>query len=199
MNDLLKKAAVCLCALGIFPYLTGCSDEISTMSAYEMSTAVTSADSTAASLSKEIQNFLESQNENFNGAAFFTFSIEDGYGSWDCEINDLTDSGDFIGYSEALTRNLMNLFPDIERGVVKTFVSGKECIAVAYTSGTSEADKLEFGKIFTDLENEESAGTVTEITTKTCAWNGETAGIGGSGMGKSEGLVIGTSPKLTLS
>ncbi|MCM1333578.1 MAG: hypothetical protein NC084_08865 [Bacteroides sp.] len=170
----------------------GCS-RTAFMSPYELSSSVTAADATASSISIEIDDL-----DLGSVTGFLSLSFEEYKGTG--EFNDLTGGGGDLSdevVSKAL-KMVQELFV-LRKGVIKAFLSEGKCIAVAYTKDTSDADKLEFGKIFTDLASEEDAKTVTEITTKTCVWDGNTAGVGGSGMGESEGLIIGTCPKLTLS
>lgn len=199
MKNFLKIIMVNLLLIGVLSVATGCSQQVeftdspAFMSEYELNSSVTAADSTATSFAKEIDNI---DLGSVTGFLLLSFEEYEGMG----EFNDLTDGGG--ASSDEVVSKTLKMVQDffvLRKGVIKAFLSEGKCIAVAYTKDTSDADKLEFGKIFTDLASEEDAKTVTEITTKTCAWDGNTAGVGGSGMGESEGLIIGTCPKLTLS
>lgn len=191
---------------------------VPTMLGYVTNSRVTSADSTAASIAKEIDNFFTEADTNGYGMkranAVVTINIDISGGSWTAtptnQISGTTPfntgggitawaggngfatgtakssaSGDGI---DLLAITLANLFPDIQNAAVSAQVVGGHCIALAYSADTQSAAAIPVDTIY-----EAASADFAVVTDKTAAWDGNTAGI------DSNGLIVGTSPKLSMS
>lgn len=191
---------------------------IPTMLGYVTNSRVTSADSTAASLAKEIDSFLTDCDTNGygmkKGTTYETGTIAISGGTWTVTLETANyNAADFNGASgvawtatgagsatdaktsaggnatKLMAIQLAGLFPDVQDGNVAFALSGGHCIACAFTSDTSA---ITVGNIFAITAP--AGGAAAKLTNKvSTAWDGNTAGV------TTTGVIIGTSPKLGLS
>ncbi len=208
---------------------------VPTMLGYVTSSRVTSADSTAASIAKEIDNFFTEADTNKYGmkragaAATLMFSIDGGV--WKAAavdhkgtLGDSFNSANGVSWATAAANptttktgaakstangngydlmaiTLANLFPDIQTGYIEAFVSGGHCVAVAYTGDTKQVGSTFGTSAIKDIYEEIDGSNIANITaigTKTNQWDGNTAGVAGTGNNDWAGLIVGTSPKLSM-
>lgn len=191
---------------------------VPTMLGYVTNSRVTSADSTAASLAKEIDSFLTDCDTNGygmkKGVAYDEGKIAVSGGTWTITLT----NGNATNYNSAsgvswttsgagsatdaktsasgnatklMAIQLAGLFPDIQDGNVAFALSGGHCIACAFTSDSSV---ITVGSIFNITAAAPATGAAAKLTNKTSsAWDGNTAGV------TTGGVIIGTNPKLGLS
>lgn len=188
---------------------------VPTMLGYVTNSRVTSADSTAASLAKEIDSFLTDCDTNGygmkKGTAYADVEITiTGTGTWTVTLSSVagfnngngltwaaTGSGTSNDQKTAASGNptalmaiqLAGLFPDLTTGNIYMALSGGHCIACAYT-----ADSVAPATLKTCFNITAAAGNVAaHLTNKvSSAWDGNTAGV------MSTGEIVGTNPKLSL-
>lgn len=186
---------------------------VPTMLGYVTNSRVTSSDSTAASLAKEIDSFLtDCDTAGYGmkkGVAYSKVTISISGGAW--SITDITpasfNNGNGLTWVAAgsgsatdqktsangnpvalMAIQLAGLFPDVRDGNVSMALSGGHCIACAYTADSSAID---VDSIFNIAAA--AGGNAAHLTNKvSSAWDGNTAGV------TTAGVIIGTSPKLGL-
>ena len=182
---------------------------IPTMLGYVTSSRVTSADSTAANIQKNIDAFLTNADTAGYGMKRANSNVEvmeivvttTGWtvkaGGYD-DFNDIDGSMEWADGSamtphaamstangnpcNVLALELANLFPDLKKAYIKASLVAGHCAALYYTADTDEE--------VTDISgNFSDDGGWTDPAV---AWDGSTAGV------SSNGLIVGTSPKLAL-
>lgn len=177
---------------------------VPTLIGYTTKANVISANSTAASLKKSINNFLVSADANNYGMRIANTSVTDAEiiisgGVWTVNITDPSHfsgnaqhiwTGSGSGQSGApisaaasaeaeLAITLANLFPELETGYIKFNLKAGDCNALYFTDETDVP--------FT-IQPFATGGWVSS----TYAWNNSDAGI------SVEGYVVGTAPVLEL-
>lgn len=188
---------------------------VPTMLGYVTNSRVTSSDSTAASVAKEIDSFLTDCDTNGygmkKGVAYEEGTIAIAGGTWTVTLtgfaatnfnsaNGVTWTATGAGSSTnqktdasgnatmLMAIQLAGLFPDVQDGNIAFALSGGHCIACAFTSDTSA---ITVGSIFNITAA--AGNTPAKLTNKvSSAWDGNTAGV------TTAGVIIGTSPKLGL-
>lgn len=188
---------------------------VPTMLGYVTNSRVTSSDSTAASLAKEIDSFLTDCDTNGygmkKGVAYEEGTIAISGGTWTVNLPSFaatnfnsangvswsaTNSGSATDQKTAaggdatklMAIQLAGLFPDVQDGNVAFALSGGHCIACAFTSDSSA---ITIGSIFNITAA--AGNTPAKLTNKvSSAWDGNTAGV------TTAGVIIGTNPKLGL-
>ncbi len=176
------------------------------MLGYVTSSQVTSANSTAASIKNNIDNFLTSCDTNGYGmlrgdTKTSKISISINNGTWSVTNgtkasfkngNGKTWAGSGSGSAGAtkvgvtapeslLAIELADLFPEVKTGYIGATVTGGKCLAVYYTADTTSADS----QIDAFLNSKGWSAAV-------CPWDKTTAGI------STNGYIIGTAPELPL-
>ena len=196
---------------------------VPTMLGYVTSSRVTSANSTAASLAKQIDAFLTSADTAGYGMKRSNtnvdqIEIEVKAGQWTITSLDTTQfksitggtwsqSNSVKGVANAakstaagdatalLAIELATLFPDVKSGYIYASLKAGKCVALAYTADidTQAAGNAGISDVIANIE---TAGTDAQ---KGCwkktslAWDGTTAGV------SSNGYIVGTAPTLSLS
>lgn len=182
---------------------------IPTMLGFVTNSRVTSANTTASEVQKQINQFLtDSDTAGYGplkGTATTTIAIEISGGTWNVKVSDpaafktgnaitWTASGTGtagaikVGVTNAtdlLAINLADLFPSVSNGAINANVIGGSCTAVWYTADASTVEAVtgapEFG-----------ADAQHAWDTDPFAWDKSTAGI------TSDGFTVGTAPVLSL-
>lgn len=182
---------------------------IPTMLGFVTNSRVTSANTTASEVQKQINQFLtDSDTAGYGplkGTATTTIAIEISGGIWNVTVNDptafktgnaitWTDSGKGtagdpkVGVTNAtdlLAINLADLFPSVSNGAINANVISGSCTAVWYTADASTVAAVtgapEFG-----------ADAQHAWATDPFAWDNSTAGI------TTDGFTVGTAPVLSL-
>lgn len=183
---------------------------IPTMLGFVTNSRVTSANTTASEIQKQINQFLTDADTAgygpLKGTATTTVDIEVSSGTWTVTVSDTTafKTGNTIKWTstsgtgtagatkagvteaaELLAINLADLFPSLSNGAAKANIIGGSCVAVWYTADSSTVagvtDVPTFGD---DAQHAWSADVF--------AWDNSTAGI------TSAGFTVGTAPVLAL-
>lgn len=191
---------------------------VPTMLGYVTNSRVTSADSTAASIAKEIDSFLtDCDTAGYGmkkGTAYTDIEIEITAAGWKLTLKNMSASafnnGNGITWStnaasgitsstqktsasgkgEALMAiQLAGLFPDLKSGNIYAAISGGHCIACAYTADSVTPATLKNVFAITAATGSTPASLTNKMST---AWDGNTAGV------MKTGEIVGTSPKLGL-
>lgn len=188
---------------------------IPTMLGFVTNSRVTSADSTAASIEQQIDTFLTDADTAGYGMklgqtnlavlsitvdgdtwtiSVTTPSATTGGGSGLTQFKSTsTTSWGATGEADASTTKasvtdnatsllavtLRDLFPEMKSAYAWCYLQGGNCLYVAYTADSNTAVTTNFP-------------TADDFETGTYVWDGNTAGI------SPDGLIVGTSPKLTL-
>ena len=171
---------------------------------------VTSANTTASELQKQINQFLTDADTAgygpLKGTATTTVDIEVSSGTWTVTVSDTTafKTGNTIKWTstsgtgtagapkagvteavELLAINLADLFPSLSNGAAKANIIGGSCVAVWYTADASTVAAVTGAPGFgADAQHAWSADIF--------AWDNSTAGI------TSDGFTVGTAPVLAL-
>ena len=183
---------------------------VPTMLGYVTSSRVTSANSTAASIKNNIDNWLTACDTNGYGMLKGTgnmtmINIDITGGAWTVDNtntsafrngNGKTWAGSGTGstgdpkvgaVAEApeylLAVELADLFPEVQTGYISASLVGGKTMAVYYT-----ADQNTTVASIDDEFDATNGGWIDEI----CAWDNTTAGVA------TEGCIVGTAPILTL-
>lgn len=183
---------------------------IPTMLGFVTNSRVTSANTTASEIQKQINQFLTDADTAgygpLKGTATTTVDIEVSSGTWTVTVSDTTafktgntikwtsDSGTGTagapkaGVTEAvvlLAINLADLFPSLSNGAAKANIIGGSCVAVWYTADSSTVAAVTGVPTFgADAQHAWSADVFD--------WDNSTAGI------TSDGFTVGTAPVLAL-
>ncbi len=183
---------------------------IPTMLGFVTNSRVTSANTTASELQKQINQFLTDADTAgygpLKGTATTTVDIEVSSGTWTVTVSDTTafKTGNTIkwtstsgtgtagapkaGVTEAvvlLAINLADLFPSLSNGAAKANIIGGSCVAVWYTADASTVAAVTGAPGFgADAQHAWSADVFD--------WDNSTAGI------TSDGFTVGTAPVLAL-
>lgn len=178
---------------------------VPTLVGYTTKANVTSANSTAASLKKNINSFLVNADANNYGMRIANTSVTDAEiiitgGVWTVNITDPShfngnpqhtwtgsgsgQSGDALSGTSSveaeLAITLANLFPELETGYIRFNMKSGDCNALYFTEQTD----VPFA-----IQPFATGGWISS----TYAWNNNDAGI------SVEGYVVGTAPVLELS
>lgn len=183
---------------------------IPTMLGFVTNSRVTSANTTASELQKQINQFLTDADTAgygpLKGTATTTVDIEVSSGTWKVAVSDTTafKTGNTIKWGstsgtgtagapkagvkeavELLAINLADLFPSLSNGAAKANIIGGSCVAVWYTADASTVAAVTGAPTFgNDAQHAWSADVF--------AWDNSTAGI------TSDGFTVGTAPVLSL-
>ena len=183
---------------------------IPTMLGFVTNSRVTSANTTASEIQKQINQFLTDADTAgygpLKGSATTTVDIEVSSGTWTVTVTDTTafKTGNTIkwtstsgtgtagepkaGVTEAvklLAINLADLFPSLSNGAAKANIIGGSCVAVWYTADSSTVAGVTGVPTFgADAKHAWSADVF--------AWDNSTAGI------TTDGFTVGTAPVLAL-
>lgn len=183
---------------------------IPTMLGFVTNSRVTSANTTASELQKQINQFLTDADTAgygpLKGTATTTVDIEVSSGTWTVTVSDTTafKTGNTIKWTstrgtgtagatkagvteavELLAINLADLFPSLSNGAAKANIIGGSCVAVWYTADASTVGAVTGAPGFgNDAQHAWSADIF--------AWDNSTAGI------TSDGFTVGTAPVLPL-
>ena len=188
---------------------------IPTMLNFVTNSRVTSADSTAASIEQQIDTFLTDADTAGYGMKLgqtnlAVLSITVDGDTWSISVttpsattsggsgltqfkSTSTTSWDVTGEADASTKKasvtdnatsllavtLRDLFPEMKSAYAWCYLQGGNCLYVAYTADSNTAVTTNFP-------------TADDFESGTYVWDGNTAGI------SPDGLIVGTSPKLTL-
>lgn len=188
---------------------------IPTMLGFVTNSRVTSANTTASEIQKQINQFLTDADTAgygpLKGTATTTVDIEVSSGTWKVTVSDTTafKTGNTIkwtategtgtsgtgtagapkaGVTEAvdlLAINLADLFPSLSNGAAKANIIGGSCVAVWYTADSSTVDGVTGVPTF-------GADAQHAWSADVFAWDNSTAGI------TSDGFTVGTAPVLAL-
>ena len=179
---------------------------IPTMLGFVTSSRVTSANSTAASIKKQIDNFLTDADtagygmkQSSAAKANITFKI-DADGKWEAAVvtgaytpgtggsvqwaasaSDITKDkpkSSAQNATELLAIDLASVFPDVKSSYIYAYCEGGKTLYVAYTADGNTKP--------TSMPGE------ADFKKGTYAWDGNTAGI------TSDGITLGTAPALSL-
>ena len=180
---------------------------IPTMLGYVTQSKVTSANSTAASIKNEIDNFLTNADTHSKGMkkgtehSYLTFTIASG--AWNVSVQSpsaFVDSAawvntaghsagsrvstDYNNASLSLVDDLADLFPEVKTGIISAALVGGKCVAVAYTTETATK---------TGVHNyTEGITSAAAVLASAPIWDASTPGICG-------GYIVGTAPALGYS
>lgn len=183
---------------------------IPTMLGFVTNSRVTSANTTASELQKQINQFLTDADTAgygpLKGTATTTVDIEVSSGTWTVTVSDTTafKTGNTIKWTstsgtgtagatkagvteavELLAINLADLFPSLSNGAAKANIIGGSCVAVWYTADASTVAAVTGAPGFGDDAQHAWSADVF-------AWDNSTAGI------TSDGFTVGTAPVLAL-
>lgn len=183
---------------------------IPTMLGFVTNSRVTSANTTASEIQKQINQFLTDADTAgygpLKGTATTTVEIGVSSGEWKVKVSDTAafKTGNTIkweanegtgtagatkaGVTEAvqlLAINLADLFPSLSNGAAKANIIGGSCVAVWYTADASSVDGVTGVPTFGDDAQHAWSEDVF-------AWDNSTAGI------TSDGFTVGTAPVLAL-
>lgn len=185
---------------------------IPTMLGFVTSSRVTSANTTASEIQKQINQFLTDADTAgygpLKGTASTTITIDIGKttaGTWEVAVGTPNSfkTGNTIAWTAAgtgkagdtkagvtnatqlLAINLADLFPSLTNGAVSAMVIGGSCTAVWYTADASD---------HATVSNVPAFGTTAQSpwSATTYGWDGSTAGI------TSDGYTVGTAPVVPL-
>ncbi len=176
---------------------------VPTLINYTIKANVTSANSTAASMRKSINNYLLSADTKGYGMKISPTNVTEGEiivtnFNWVLTISDTSlflnkgrtwsgsgsgKAGDPVALNASaeteLVVNLAGMFPEIETAYIKFNITGGDCNALYYTYETNSAITMQtFGP--------------TGWSADTYMWNGDLAGV------CTEGYIVGTAPALEL-
>ena len=183
---------------------------IPTMLGFVTNSRVTSANTTASELQKQINQFLTDADTAgygpLKGTATTTVDIEVSSGTWTVTVSDTTafKTGNTIKWTstsgtgtagatkagvteavELLAINLADLFPSLSNGAAKANIIGGSCVAVWYTADASTVAAVTGAPGFgADAQHAWSADVF--------AGDNSPAGI------TSDGFTVGTAPVLAL-
>lgn len=183
---------------------------IPTMLGFVTNSRVTSANTTASEIQKQINQFLtDSDTAGYGplkGTATTTVDIEVSSGTWTVTVSDTTafKTGNTIKWTstsgtgtagatkagvteavELLAINLADLFPSLSNGAAKANIIGGSCVAVWYTADSSTVAGVTGVPTF-------GADAQHAWSEDVFAWDNSTAGI------TSDGFTVGTAPVLAL-
>ncbi len=182
---------------------------IPTMLGFVTNSRVTSANTTASEVQKQINQFLTDADTAgygpLKGTATTTIAIEIANGTWSVRVgtpasfktgNAITWSGTGTGTAGAtkvgvknaedlLAINLADLFPSVSNGAINANVISGSCVAVWYTADASTVAAVTGAPGFGDDAQHAWADDPFD-------WDNSTAGI------TSDGFTVGTAPVLTL-
>lgn len=183
---------------------------IPTMLGFVTNSRVTSANTTASELQKQINQFLTDADTAgygpLKGTATTTVDIEVSSGTWTVTVSDTTafKTGNTIKWTstsgtgtagatkagvreavELLAINLADLFPSLSNGAAKANIIGGSCVAVWYTADASTVAAVTGAPEFGDDAQH-------AWDTDPFAWDNSTAGI------TTDGFTVGTAPVLSL-
>lgn len=183
---------------------------IPTMLGFVTNSRVTSANTTASEIQKQINQFLTDADTAgygpLKGTATTTVDIEVSSGKWTVTVSDTTafKTGNTIKWTstsgtgtagatkagvteavELLAINLADLFPSLSNGAAKANIIGGSCVAVWYTADSSTVAGVTGVPTFGDDAQHAWSSDVF-------AWDNSTAGI------TSDGFTVGTAPVLAL-
>lgn len=182
---------------------------IPTMLGFVTNSRVTSANTTASEVQKQINQFLTDADTAgygpLKGSASTEIAIEVSAGTWTITVsnsaafktgNTITWSGSGTGTAGAtkvgvtnaedlLAINLADLFPSVSNGAINANVISGSCVAVWYTADASTVAAVTGAPAF-------GADAQHAWATDPFTWDGSTAGI------TSDGFTVGTAPVLTL-
>lgn len=183
---------------------------IPTMLGFVTNSRVTSANTTASEIQKQINQFLTDADTAgygpLKGTATTTVDIEVSSGTWTVTVSDTTafKTGNTIKWTstsgtgtagapkagvkeavELLAINLADLFPSLSNGAAKANIIGGSCVAVWYTADSSTVAGVTGVPTF-------GADAQHAWSEDVFAWDDSTAGI------TSDGFTVGTAPVLAL-
>lgn len=183
---------------------------IPTMLGFVTNSRVTSANTTASELQKQINQFLTDADTAgygpLKGTATTTVDIEVSSGTWTVTVSDTSvfKTGNTIKWEstsgtgtagapkagvkeavELLAINLADLFPSLSNGAAKANIIGGSCVAVWYTADASTVAAVKGTPAF-------GADAQHAWSDDVFAWDNSTAGI------TSDGFTVGTAPVLAL-
>lgn len=183
---------------------------IPTMLGFVTNSRVTSANTTASEVQKQINQFLtDSDTAGYGplkGTASTTIEIEISSGTWRVTVSDPTafKTGNAITWTDAsgtgtagapkvgvtnatelLAINLADLFPSVSNGAINANVISGSCTAVWYTADASTVEAVTGAPGF-------GADAQHAWATDPFAWDNSTAGI------TTDGFTVGTAPVLSL-
>lgn len=183
---------------------------IPTMLGFVTNSRVTSANTTASEIQKQINQFLTDADTAgygpLKGTATTTVDIEVSSGTWTVTVSDTTafKTGNTIKWTstsgtgtagtpkagvkeavELLAINLADLFPSLSNGAAKANIIGGSCVAVWYTADSSTVAGVTGVPTF-------GADAQHAWSEDVFAWDNSTAGI------TSDGFTVGTAPVLAL-
>lgn len=184
---------------------------IPTMLGFVTNSRVTSANTTASEIQKQINQFLTDADTAgygpLKGTATTTVDIEVSSGTWIVTVSDTTafKTGNAITWTasgkgtgtagapkagvtdavELLAINLADLFPSLSNGAAKANIIGGSCVAVWYTADSSTVADVTGAPGF-------GADAQHAWATDPFAWDNSTAGI------TTDGFTVGTAPVLSL-
>lgn len=182
---------------------------IPTMLGFVTNSRVTSANTTASEVQKQINQFLTDADTAgygpLKGTATTTIQIEIASGTWTVTVSDVnafktgntitwgasatgTAGATKVGVQDAtalLAINLADLFPSLSNGAIMANVISGSCVAVWYTADASTVAAVTGAPAFgADAQHAWQDDPFT--------WDNSTAGI------TSGGFTVGTAPVLTL-
>lgn len=182
---------------------------IPTMLGFVTNSRVTSANTTASELQKQINQFLTDADTAgygpLKGTASTEIDIAVSNGTWTVTISDTTafKTGNSITWSASATGtagatkvgvqdatallaiNLADLFPSLSNGAAKANVISGSCVAIWYTADASATNSVTGAPTF-------GADAQHAWADDPFAWDNSTAGI------TSGGFTVGTAPVLSL-
>ena len=182
---------------------------IPTMLGFVTNSRVTSANTTASEVQKQINQFLtDSEAAGYGplkGTATTTIAIEISGGTWNVTVSDPTafKTGNAITWTasgtgtagatkvgvknatDLLAINLADLFPSVSNGAINANVISGSCTAVWYTADASTVAAVTGAPGF-------GADAQHAWATDPFAWDNSTAGI------TTDGFTVGTAPVLSL-
>lgn len=173
----------------------------SAVSSESISSLVTSANSSAATIKNQMATFLTNMDASKSGmkfgsnSAIITINVEGGVwkvtnsnvdafrsGSYIWNGSGSSDSGSEDGAEDKLAADLADLFPNLETAGIASWWEGGQCMAVTFTADSSYPDSQTYALLG-------EGGW----TSSTCEWDGQNDGVSTSG------LIVGTSPCLKMS
>lgn len=182
---------------------------IPTMLGFVTNSRVTSANTTASELQKQINQFLTDADTAgygpLKGTASSTVSIEVSNGTWNISIGDTTafKSGGSLTWAatgsgtagatkvgltsatDLLAINLADLFPSLSNGTASANIISGSCVAVWYTADATTVAAVTGAPGF-------GADAQHAWADDPFAWDNSTAGI------TTDGFTVGTAPVLSL-
>ena len=178
---------------------------IPTMLGFVTNSRVTSANTTASEVQKQINQFLTDSDTAGYGPLKGTIAIEISGGTWNVTVSDPTafKTGNAITWTasgtgtagatkvgvknatDLLAINLADLFPSVSNGAINANVISGSCTAVWYTADASTVAAVTGAPGF-------GADAQHAWATDPFAWDNSTAGI------TTDGFTVGTAPVLSL-